>query len=37
MRGSKSAFDFVQLLYYKCHKTNLNRAEPFIDSSDSIK
>ena len=25
MRGSEFVFDYVQLLYYKCHKINLNR------------
>ena len=24
MRGSEFVFDYVQLLYYKCHKINLN-------------
>ena len=37
MKGCNFAFNLVQLLYYKCHKTNLNRGEPFIDSPDSIK
>ena len=25
MKGSEFVFDYVQLLYYKCHKINLNR------------
>ena len=25
MKGSDFVFDYVHLLYYKCHKTNLNR------------
>ena len=32
MKGSKFVFDYVQLLYYKCHKINAN-----IDSPDRIK
>ena len=24
MRGSDFVFNFIQLLYYKCHKSNLN-------------
>ena len=34
MRGSEFVFDYVQLLYYKCHKRNLNHGWPYIDSSD---
>ena len=37
MRGSEFVFDYVQLLYYKCHKMNLNRGGSYIDSPDSIK
>ena len=37
MRGSEFAFDYVQLLYYKCHKTNLNCGKSYIDSPDWIK
>ena len=37
MRGSEFAFDYVQLLYYKCHKINLNRGGSYIDSPDWIK
>ena len=25
-------FDYVQLLYYKCHKINFNRGGSYIDS-----
>ena len=37
MKGSDFVFDYVQLLYYKCHKINPNRRESYIDSSDWIK
>ena len=37
MNGSEFVFDFVQLLYYKCHKINLNRGGSYIDSPDWIK
>ena len=33
----KFAFDYVQLLYYKCHKINLNCGGSYIDSPDWIK
>ena len=37
MKGSESAFDYVQLLYYKCHKINPNRGGSYIDSPNWIK
>ena len=37
MRGSDFAFDDIQLLYYICHKINLNRGGSYIDSPDWIK
>ena len=37
MRSSEFVFDYVQLLYYKCHKINLNRGRSYIDSTDWIK
>ena len=37
MKGSVFVFNHVHLLYYKCHKINLNRGEPYIDSPDWIK
>ena len=37
MKDSKVILDYVQLLYYKCHKTNLNHTESFIDSHVWIK
>ena len=36
-RGSKFVFNYVQLLYYKCHKINPNRGGSYIDSPDWIK
>ena len=37
MKGSEFVFDFVHLLYYKCHKINLSRGGSYIDSPDWIK
>ena len=37
MEGSEFVFDYVQLLYYKCHKINPNRGGSYIDSPDWIK
>ena len=37
MRGSEFVFDYVKLLYYKCHRINLNRGGSYIDSLDCIK
>ena len=37
MRRSDFIFDSVQLLYYKCHKTNFKRGGSYIDSTDWIK
>ena len=37
MKGSEFVFDYVHLLYYKCHKINLNRGGSYIDSPDWIK
>ena len=37
MRGNAFVFDYVKLLYYKCHKTNLNRGGSDIGSPDWIK
>ena len=31
MKGSEFFFDCVQLLYYKCHKINLNCGGSYID------
>ena len=37
MKGSNFTFDCVHLLYYKCHKINLNRVGSYIDCPDWIK
>ena len=37
MKGSEFVFDYVELLYYKCHKINPNRAGSYIDSPHWIK
>ena len=36
-KGSDFIFDSVQLLYYKCYKTNLTRGGSYIESPDRIK
>ena len=37
MKGSECVFDYVQLFYYKCHKTNPSRGGSYIDSPDWIE
>ena len=37
MTVSEFVFDYVQLLYYKCHKINPNRGGSYKDSPDWIK
>ena len=37
MKGSGFVFDYVHLLYYKCHKVYLNHGGSYIDSPDWIK
>ena len=37
MKGSEFVFDYVQLLYYKCHQINPNCGASYIDSPDCIK
>ena len=37
MKGSEFVIDYVQLLYYKWHKTNSNHGKSYIDSPDWIK
>ena len=34
MKGSKFFFDYVRLLYYKCHKVLPNRDESYINSTE---
>ena len=37
IKGSKFVFDYVQLLYFKCHKINRNCGGSYTDSPDWIK
>ena len=37
MKGSDYIFDFIDLLYYKCHKINLNRTGSYIDTTDWLR
>ena len=37
MKGSEFVFDYVQSLYYKCHKINPNRGGSYIDFLDRKK
>ena len=37
MKGSEFVFDYVHLLYYKCHKTNPNCGGSYTDSPNWIK
>ena len=37
IKSSEFLFDYVQLLYYKCHKINPNCSRSYIDSPDWIK
>ena len=37
MKGIELVFDYAHLLYYKCHKRNLNRGRSYKDSPDWIK
>ena len=37
MKGSEFVFDYVHLLYYKCHKINQNSGGSYIDCPDWIK
>ena len=37
MKCSEFVFDYVHLLYYKCHKINPNHGGSYIDSPDWIK
>ena len=34
MKGSELVFDYVHLLYHKCHEINPNRVGSYIDSPD---
>ena len=37
MKGSELVFNYVHLMYYKCHKINPNRGGSYVDSSDLTK
>ena len=37
LRSSEFVFDYVQFLYDKCHKINLNHGGTYIDSLNWIK
>ena len=37
MRGSEFVYDSINLLYYKLHKTSLNRRGSYIDSPEWLK
>ena len=37
MKGIDFVFDYVHLLYYKCHKINPNCGRSYIDSPNCIK
>ena len=37
MKGSEFVFDYVHLLYYKCHKINPNCVGSYKDSPNWIK
>ena len=37
MKGVEFVLNYVQSLYYRCHKINPNRGESYIDSPDWIK
>ena len=37
MKSSEFVFNYVHVLYYKCHKRNPNRGGSNIDSPDWIK
>ena len=37
MKASEFLFNYVHLLYYKCHKININRSGSYNDYADWIK
>ena len=37
MKGSDFIFDYIHLLYYKCHKINFSCAGSYVDSRGWIK
>ena len=36
IKGSEFVFNYIQLLYYKCHRITFNRSRSNIDSSDRM-
>ena len=37
VKGNEFVFDYIHLLYYKCHKINLNPCRSYTGSPDWIK
>ena len=37
MKGSEFVFDYVHLLYYKCHKIDLDCGRSYVGSPGRIK
>ena len=37
MENSEFVFDYVHLLYYKCHKINQDRGGSYVDSPNWMK
>ena len=37
MKDSEFVYDYIHLMYYKCHKINLNRGGSYVDSPCWIK
>ena len=37
VKGSEFVFDYVHLIYYKCHKINPNCGGSYVDSPNWIK
>ena len=37
MKGSEFVFNYIHLLYFKCHEVNLNCGGSYRDSPDCIK
>ena len=37
LKRSDVVYDYVYLIYYKCHQINLNHGRVYVDSSDLIK
>lgn len=37
MKGSEFVFDYIDTLFFKCHKIRLNRAGSYLDFPELIK